>query len=193
MWHYRLSTLFYGVCLRSKPLAIIAVTYGIVSLFLRLILWWIFGRDAGITITHLPAILGLGIINDLLELVYLFAPLTLLLLILPPRWLKKDFMIRLTGIAFYLLLFGFLYLQAVEFFFFDEFDSRFNLIAVDYLMYPNEVFINLWESYPVVWFLFGFLILTTAVYNYCGHRSENPFKIILPTNDHGHESQHIQC
>jgi len=145
-------------------LAIIAVTYGIVSLFLRLILWWIFGRDAGITITHLPAILGLGIINDLLELVYLFAPLTLLLLILPPRWLKKDFMIRLTGIAFYLLLFGFLYLQAVEFFFFDEFDSRFNLIAVDYLMYPNEVFINLWESYPVVWFLFGFLILTTAVY-----------------------------
>lgn len=42
-----------------------------------------------------------------------------------------------------------IFLLFVEFFFFDEFKSRFNTVAVDYLLYPREVFINIWESYHV--------------------------------------------
>ena len=42
-----------------------------------------------------------------------------------------------------------IFLLFVEFFFFDEFKSRFNTVAVDYLLYPKEVFINIWESYHV--------------------------------------------
>jgi phosphoglycerol transferase MdoB-like AlkP superfamily enzyme len=38
----------------------------------------------------------------------------------------------------------------IEFFFFDEFMSRFNTVAVDYLEDPHEVLINIWDSYPVV-------------------------------------------
>ncbi|MBS0613350.1 MAG: LTA synthase family protein, partial [Proteobacteria bacterium] len=34
--------------------------------------------------------------------------------------------------------------------FFEEFDARFNLVAVDYLMYPTEVFTDIWEAYPVL-------------------------------------------
>ena len=41
------------------------------------------------------------------------------------------------------------FLLFVEFFFFDEFKSRFNTVAVDYVYYPREVFINIWESYHV--------------------------------------------
>jgi phosphoglycerol transferase MdoB-like AlkP superfamily enzyme len=36
-----------------------------------------------------------------------------------------------------------------EFFFFDEFKARFNTVAVDYILYPREVFVNIWESYHV--------------------------------------------
>jgi phosphoglycerol transferase MdoB-like AlkP superfamily enzyme len=36
-----------------------------------------------------------------------------------------------------------------EFFFFDEFKARFNTVAVDYVLYPREVFVNIWESYHV--------------------------------------------
>jgi phosphoglycerol transferase MdoB-like AlkP superfamily enzyme len=42
-----------------------------------------------------------------------------------------------------------IFLLAAEFFFFDEFKSRFNPVAVDYLVYPREVFINIWDAYPV--------------------------------------------
>lgn len=38
---------------------------------------------------------------------------------------------------------------AVEFCFFEEFNSRYNHIALDYLLYPGEVATNVWESYPV--------------------------------------------
>lgn len=37
-----------------------------------------------------------------------------------------------------------------EIIFWSEFHSRFNFIAVDYLVYTQEVFRNIWESYPVL-------------------------------------------
>lgn len=37
----------------------------------------------------------------------------------------------------------------VEYFFFEEFDARFNHVALDYLLFPGEVAGNVWESYPV--------------------------------------------
>ena len=41
------------------------------------------------------------------------------------------------------------FLLFAEFYFFEEFKSRFNTVAVDYLFYPHEVFINIWDAYPV--------------------------------------------
>jgi phosphoglycerol transferase MdoB-like AlkP superfamily enzyme len=41
------------------------------------------------------------------------------------------------------------FLAAAEYYFFEEFRSRFNTVAVDYLLYPHEVFINIWDTYPV--------------------------------------------
>lgn len=52
------------------------------------------------------------------------------------------------GYTFGWVLFYFFSLFS-EYFFFEEFNSRFNTVAVDYLIYPHEVFINIWESYPI--------------------------------------------
>lgn len=35
-----------------------------------------------------------------------------------------------------------------EFFFFKEFEARFNFIVFEYLIYPHKVFVNIWDSYP---------------------------------------------
>ena len=37
-----------------------------------------------------------------------------------------------------------------EYFFWSEFGVRYNFIAVDYLVYTNEVVGNIMESYPIV-------------------------------------------
>jgi phosphoglycerol transferase MdoB-like AlkP superfamily enzyme len=45
------------------------------------------------------------------------------------------------------------FMAAAELVFFDEFNGRFNFVAVDYLVYPTEVTTNIWESYHVSWAL----------------------------------------
>ncbi len=62
------------------------------------------------------------------------------------------------------LLFWFVqvFLLLAEYFFFEEFKSRFNTVAVDYLIYPREVFINIWESYSVVLVVLVCLALSGA-------------------------------
>ncbi len=42
-----------------------------------------------------------------------------------------------------------IFLVFSEWYFFAEFESRFNTVAIDYLIYPHEVFTNLHESYPL--------------------------------------------
>lgn len=56
------------------------------------------------------------------------------------------------------------FLLMSEWFFFDEFESRFNTVAIDYLIYPHEVFTNIWESYPVVWIVVGCLVLGAPIW-----------------------------
>jgi phosphoglycerol transferase MdoB-like AlkP superfamily enzyme len=62
--------------------------------------------------------------------------------------------------------FGFIAWQifqlAIEYYFFEEFRSRFNTVAVDYLIYPHEVFVNIGESYPVIPIVSACLILGVA-------------------------------
>jgi phosphoglycerol transferase MdoB-like AlkP superfamily enzyme len=60
-----------------------------------------------------------------------------------------------------LLLFGLLFVGASELTFWNEFGTRFNFIAVDYLVYTSEVIGNIEESYPVgLWLA---LIAVTAL------------------------------
>lgn len=46
-------------------------------------------------------------------------------------------------------IFGLSFMNISEWFFWDEFTARLNHIALDYLIYPHEVFVNIWESYHI--------------------------------------------
>jgi len=53
--------------------------------------------------------------------------------------------------AEWLIGFTFLpFLCIAEFLFFEEFESRLNYLAFEYLVYPTEVMTNIWQSYPIV-------------------------------------------
>lgn len=52
---------------------------------------------------------------------------------------------------FYVLIFLLLFNAVSEFFFWQEFGTRYNFIAVDYLIYTREVAGNIRQSYPVAW------------------------------------------
>ena len=60
---------------------------------------------------------------------------------------RLDRYATLTGATLFLVLC--LFAAVAEHLFWTEFATRFNFIAVDYLIYTNEVIGNIWQSYPV--------------------------------------------
>jgi len=97
----------------------------------------------------LPGVLGIGAGLDLIVALGIGAPLALYLLLVPERLYRASAHRVAIRLLLALTFFGMTYLAAVEYFFFDEFNARFNYVAVEYLIYPHEVFVNIWESYPV--------------------------------------------
>ncbi|MDU4962404.1 MAG: LTA synthase family protein [Sporomusaceae bacterium] len=145
---------------RFSPLVLLTALYLALSLLSRLVLWSLFSKESGVSFLQLPAILALGLLNDIIALVYITVPATLYLSLLPVKWFTSPFNRRLLQTGVFTAIFAMLYLGVVEYFFFDEFNSRFNLVAVDYLIYPTEVLVNIWDSYPVGWCLTAVLIIS---------------------------------
>lgn len=75
-----------------------------------------------------------------------------------PYWTRAGFFL-ITTLYVALLLFN----GVSEYLFWSEFGVRYNFIAVDYLVYTNEVIGNIVESYPVGWILAVLLLATLAV------------------------------
>lgn len=84
-----------------------------------------------------------------------------LMLFLPTQRIKIRNGLYFFTLFLYVLLIVF---NAVsEYFFYNEFGLRYNFIAVDYLIYTNEVIGNIMESYPVVPLFSVIIIITLSI------------------------------
>jgi len=137
-----------------RPLLTLAGCYAALGSTLRLVLWWTFGRPE-IGPAALTWILPAGFIADAVQSLYLLAPFALFLWLIPDRALRSLPARILIASGAFVWLFGLIFADAIEYFFFDEFDARLNIVAIDYLMYPTEVVGDIWASYPVVPVLIG--------------------------------------
>ena len=90
-----------------------------------------------------------GAVNDLFPYFLLTLPLMLVLLLKKRLWGGRAGRI-VASATFWVYACAFLFGAVAETLFWDEFSSRFNFIAVDYLIYTTEVMRNIAESYPVV-------------------------------------------
>jgi len=149
-----ISTQFYK---KVKIISIFVYFYLIFSVLFRIILWFLFSESKSIVIFFKT--LFFGFVSDISA--------ALLIFFIPFIFLNFFFqrIISKKKISHFLhLLFIFIYpavqifLFFTEYFFFEEFNSRFNAVAVDYLIYPTEVFVNIWQSYNVLSIIFICLI-----------------------------------
>jgi phosphoglycerol transferase MdoB-like AlkP superfamily enzyme len=107
--------------------------------------------------------LWVGVRLDLMAGLLLALPAAIFLWVVPSRLWKGKGVFLLRG-AYFFALFLFLFLVTTEVFFFDEFNARFNYIAVDYLLFPTEVAGNIWQSYPVLWVVTGVGCLALLIF-----------------------------
>ncbi len=151
--------------LRSRfILAVLLIgTYGVVSLATRIVLS-IRSLSAGqLSPAEMPRVLLVGAGYDAIAALTIAAAFVLWLTLMPERWFHQRWHRAVIWMGFAVTVFGLMYLGAVEYFFFDEFDARFNFVAVEYLIYPHEVFVNIWQSYPVAQILIATAAVTTLL------------------------------
>ena len=136
----------------ADRITLAAALYGAVlgfGLLLRIVLFLRF-HSGPAPLLDLPLVIAAGAVFDVLVTTIALQPILLALAL---------FRLRLLGfrpIRFLLLagaFGGLTFLTAMEYFFFEEFDARFNHLALDYLLWPHEVFVNIWESYNVPLFV----------------------------------------
>jgi phosphoglycerol transferase MdoB-like AlkP superfamily enzyme len=147
---------------RFAPVAALVLFYLVLGVVLRTVLHLLFGVPGGVSALLLPPVLAGGVLNDAVEALYLFLPLGLLVGLLPDRLYRRTGMRRTLAALAVLICAVLLFLAVAEYFFFEEFDARFNIVAFDYLMYPTEVIGDIRSEYPVGPVLLAALALALA-------------------------------
>ncbi|MDL2271656.1 LTA synthase family protein [Desulfovibrio sp. OttesenSCG-928-I05] len=148
---------------RLRYLAYLAILFIIINVVVRLALQTGFSEALPFTAWMFPGLLK-GVLNDCATLVFVFLlPASFILLptdkFLQRRWVGRMY-ISLIAFCFSAI---FIFNAFAEYFFWDEFSSRFNFIAVDYLIYTTEVIQNIVESYPLFWLLLAVFLLAAGV------------------------------
>ncbi len=92
---------------------------------------------------------GLGLWYDLLAACYAVVPWFLLTLLLPAALWRSRAARWVVSLLLLLYAVVFIFIGVAEWFFWDEFQVRFNFIAVDYLVFTQEVIDNIQQSYPM--------------------------------------------
>ncbi len=100
-----------------------------------------------------------GLFFDLGTISFFYVVATLYFLLMPKRFYGTlvDRILVYFGFSLALLVIYFSFFAEITFW--DEFQRRFNFIAVDYLIYTYEVFKNINESYPLPILIGGMLLL----------------------------------
>jgi len=107
---------------------------------------------------------SVGFFYDCVTFTYCAIPFTLLLMAVPERFYRHRLFRYVMHGALFAVLFILLFDAVAEYVFFDEFETRFNFIAVDYLVYTREVLGNIRESYPLNKILLGIFAAASAAY-----------------------------
>lgn len=131
-------------------------------LLLRVVLW----LDVGVSQMSFSQALkafGVGFWFDLNALCYLVVPFLLGSLLLPNSWRTKPWVAKARWILAFMMTFGLIFGVASEYIFWQEFTTRFNFIAVDYLIYTKEVIGNIRESYPVPLIVLGVAFIAFVI------------------------------
>jgi phosphoglycerol transferase MdoB-like AlkP superfamily enzyme len=120
-------------------------------------------HKAGITFLSLLSIYLKGLVFDGSVALFFCVAYSLYLLLLPQKWNNSLVNRVVTYTCFFIVVLIIMFSFFAEFAFWDEFESRFNFIAVDYLVYTFEVVSNINQSYPLPWLISGMVLLTLLV------------------------------
>jgi phosphoglycerol transferase MdoB-like AlkP superfamily enzyme len=148
---------------RFGPVAIVAILVCSISFITRILLVIKSWPSLELNPLHFIGIFFVGFFYDLIVSSFFAIPVALYC------WLMKDSIYQKRWhrvpifILFFIISFILILNAGAEITFWDEFNVRYNFIAVDYLIYTTEVLGNIWESYNIPLLGGAVIIATVAV------------------------------
>lgn len=155
--------------------------YCTLSFVVRLALFVMSFKSIDFSLWTFLKIFGMGLLYDFGTAVFLIFPYALYLLAFPSKKTGNSVDKILTYILLFFTFFITVFSLLAEFPFWGEFNTRFNFIAVDYLIYTYEVVENINQSYPLPLLILVLLALTGLLFFYFHktkrfqHSFSNPF------------------
>lgn len=135
----------------------------VISFGTRTALLIVSAQEVSFTFLNFIGLYGIGLFYDLVNASYFIIPLVLYLWIMPSRWFAKRWQIFMVYALFFFFTLGLIFNAVSEWFFWDEFNTRYNFIAVDYLVYTTEVVGNIRQSYPIEWIVLVEVLIAIAI------------------------------
>lgn len=149
---------------RFKSLFILLLIIIVFSTIIRTVLLLKAMPNLELTPLLLLQIYSVGFFFDCVTFSYFAIPFALLAILLPDKVFNSNRFRPFAWLACFIVTYLMLFNAVAEYTFFDEFATRFNFIAIDYLIYTNEVLQNIRESYPVNWILGALFILNSFIF-----------------------------
>lgn len=134
---------------RSGILSLLSIIFLLTAMATRIMIFVQTPADSGLTATLFAKAFATGLLFDLAALSYFLIPVGLYLILAPKRVTSQRYHHLFIRLGFLVFIGTLLFNGVAEYLFFDEFSTRFNFIAVDYLVYTHEVIGDITESYPV--------------------------------------------
>lgn len=132
---------------------------------------WLYTGPGQMSVAQSAGAFAWGLWFDLATLAFLVLPFALMSLLVPARWRASPWYTRLRWATYWLCLYALVFGAVAEAVFWLEFTTRFNFIAVDYLVYTHEVIGNIRESYPLPLLLSGIGVVVTVVFVWVKRRN----------------------
>jgi phosphoglycerol transferase MdoB-like AlkP superfamily enzyme len=136
----------------------------LIFFFLRIYLIALDFSSYGLTIIMLLKVLFLGFINDLLALSYILPVIILIQVLTPHQEKTRKILPKILQTILFIQIFFWLFEAISEIIFWKEFYSRFNFIAVDYLIYTKEVVGNIKESFNMPLIFFSCALIAVIIF-----------------------------
>lgn len=149
---------------RFSPLAIIAWLVLGLSFLTRLILFVRSWYNLELNIKSLVGIFAIGFLYDVVVASFICLPIAIYIWLMKDSWFRKKWNNRLLKSIFFFTTLLLVLNAFAEISFWEEFNVRYNFIAVDYLIYTNEVLGNIWQSYNMPLLLSLVLLLTIGIF-----------------------------
>lgn len=137
-----------------------SATFLVFAFIIRLTLYvWSFD-NLEFSFFNLLKIFGLGFLFDLGSLSYIMAFYSIYLLLIPKQFYGSAIDKFLTYFSYAIILFFMVFSFLAELAFWDEYQRRFNFIAVDYLLYTYEVVQNIRQSFHIEIIIVVLMLIT---------------------------------